>query len=111
LSNYMCYRPKRSTVKVEWEWIGEGHDGDYNPDRESDEKLLRFTVLRKQGRRFEQIDDASYCTYMPTTSNKKILRMMLEYMYDEIVEDVRAGISIKKKCEHLSWIEPSWLNH
>jgi len=100
---YMSYG--RGDVKVEWEWIGEGGDGDYDDSDPEDEKLLRFTVLYKG----EQVDDASYCTHVGIGTSKKMLRQMLKYIYNEVEEPLRNGHRIKKLCEHLSWIEPSWI--
>lgn len=35
--------------RIVWEYIGEGWDGDYNPEDESDTPLLRFSCDEKEG--------------------------------------------------------------
>jgi len=91
-------------VKVEWSDIGEGLDGFYNPDDPDDVALLRFDVSRWDHFDWEPVDDASYCTRVPVDTPKERLGELLRSIMDEVGDDVRAGISIKKKCEALSWI-------
>ena len=94
----------RGNVKVEWSELGEGIDGDYNPDDPEDVELLRFDVSRKAGDNWEAIDDASYCTQVPVSATPEQRAEGLQLIMDEIYEWASQGYSIKKLCERLSWI-------
>ena len=37
----------RGVVKIEWVNLGEGYDGDYDPENPDDVNLLRFDVSKK----------------------------------------------------------------
>lgn len=91
-------------VKVSWSECGEGYNGDYNPEDPDDVELLRFDVYRWDGIDWEPVDNASYCTGVPVNTPTERQTELLRVILDDVADDVRAGISIKKKCEHLSWI-------
>lgn len=91
-------------VKVEWVDLGEGIHGDYNPENPNDVPLLRFDVYRWEGFDWEPVDDASYCTNIPVDTPEETLIGLLGVIMEEVGDDVRDGISIKKKCEGLSWL-------
>ena len=94
----------KDNVKVSFEDIGEGINGDYNPDDPDDVALLRFDVYGWNGFDWDAIDDASYCTNVPVGTSPEKINELLALIMDEVGDDVRAGISIKKKCEGLSWL-------
>lgn len=87
----------RGDLTAEWESIGEGFSGDYNPDDPNDAPLLRFSVLLNG----EQIDDGSYCTLMPEGSDPAILLRGLE-----LILDAAESSSPKRRLEELSWMRP-----
>ena len=58
--------------QVLFESIGEGYNGDYDPDDPKDIELLRFTVFEKKDGEWEPIDDCSYCTLFPTNTPRNI---------------------------------------
>ena len=92
-------------VVVELEWIGEGRDGDYDPDDSSDEMLLRFSVHRRlDDGTLEAVDDASYCTALQATSRDVMVAEAAKLVLSEVGDAVRQRASIKKACERLSWI-------
>lgn len=91
-------------VLVEWTDLGEGWDGDYNPNDPDDVALLRFDISVIEKGEVIPIDDASYCTQVPVNTKKKILKAGLEMIMDEIFDAVIEGNSIKKACERMSWI-------
>lgn len=95
----------KDNVKVSFEDIGEGINGFYNPDDPDDVALLRFDVysLTSDGE-WDAIDDASYCTNVPVSTDPEKVNQLLETIMCEVYDDVCAGISIKKKCEGLSWL-------
>jgi len=61
---------RRGNFKAEWEWIGEGKSGDYDPADKDDEPLLRFSCFRHVYRdeTGNLIDDGSYCTQLPVST-------------------------------------------
>jgi len=95
-------------VLVEWSNLGEGIEGDYNPDDPDDVALLRFdiSVKNKDDEEWEAVDDSSYCTQVPVETEEKILKAGLEMIMDEVFEAVVEGHSIKRACEQMSWISP-----
>lgn len=94
----------KDNVMVEWTELGEGIDGDYNPDDPEDVELLRFDVSRLIDGEWEAIDDASYCTQVPVSATPEQRAKGLQRIMDEVYEGASQGYSIKKICEHLSWI-------
>ena len=96
-------------VKVEIEWLGEGWDGDYDPDNPDDVPFLRFSVyeLADDGV-WESIDDSSYCTLLPATISIDMAMEALKYIMNTVEGRVVGGHPIKKVCESLSWIKPEW---
>jgi len=91
-------------VLVEWTDLGEGFEGDYNPDDPEDIALLRFDISLIDNGELIPIDDASYCTQVPVDTDDEILKAGLEMIMDEIFDAVILGNSIKKACERMSWI-------
>lgn len=105
------------TVRVQWVALGEGlNGGEYNEDDPTDIEVLRFDVLRlvpvfsDDEPEWEFVDDASYCTQVPETTSMPDLTALAAIIMRNVYDDVIAGISIKKRCEELSWISPEWLN-
>ena len=88
-------------ISVELEDIGEGLSGDYDPEDKDDIPLLRFTVLEDG----EPVEDASYCTQVPTIISITEATKIMEAIMNEVHDPVVQGLSIKKMCEHLSWID------
>ena len=103
LSDYQTLELVKGNVKVEWNYIGEGFDGDYNPQNPKDMKLLRFDVYRKESEdEWEIVDDASYCTFFPVNASIDAQMKGLLLIMDNVGEKVENGDSIKKVCEQLS---------
>lgn len=92
---------EHDNIKVVLEHIGEGINGEFDPEDPNDVPLIRFTIY-KDG---EQVDDASYCTNLSIHED----RLQLEEIAMEILGCVYLpllhGQSIKKMCEKLSHIE------
>lgn len=93
-----------SDFKVVWEYIGEGMSGDYNPEDEKDYPHLRFACYKRpEGHtkghfEWEQVDDASYCTCLPISTPKTILKLASDKILLGLGEDY------KKRLEELSWL-------
>jgi hypothetical protein len=94
----------KDTVKVEWDELGEGISGDYNPNDKEDIELLRFTVSKWIDDHWEQLDDCSYCTQMPVSATPEERLIGLRIILDHVYEPITNGNNPKKLCEFLSWI-------
>ena len=88
-------------ITVELEDIGEGLSGDYDPEDKDDIPLLRFTVLKDD----EPVEDASYCTQVPTSVTLTEATKVLGAIMLEVALPLTQGYSIKKMCERISWID------
>ena len=95
-------------IRCEWSNIGEGICGDYDPDDPNDVNLLRFDVYIRENGAWEAVDDASYCTQMPASTDSVILEKALRHIFLEYKDalDVYPHCSVKKLGERLSWISP-----
>ena len=83
----------------------EGWNGDYDPDDPDDEKLLRFCVdKQREDGEWVEVDDASYCTAMPTDRPEPEIRAFLRVIMTAVKDRVLGDISVKKVCEGLSWV-------
>ena len=91
-------------VVVVLEDIGEGWNGDYNPEDPDDTPLVRFSVLEKDGEVYLPVDDASYCTQLSIFTNREQLEAIARSILAEVAPEVLAGNSVKRLCERLSWI-------
>lgn len=102
----------KGNVKVEWVRLGEGYDGDYDPSDPEDVELLRFdvSVQNPETLEWEEPRDSSYCTLFPTDSPEEQQQKALELIMFNIYDHASAGLSIKRRCEELSWIDPYWVN-
>jgi hypothetical protein len=93
----------RGNVKIEWVNLGEGFDGDYDPENPDDRNLLRFEVYRNEGIEWVAIEDGSYCTLVDANSPYSVLTDHLRHFMDTIYDDVSAHGKAKRLCESLSW--------
>jgi len=98
----------RGNLRIEWENIGEGYNGDYDDTNPDDVNLLRFYVSQRDTANceFEDIDSASYCTLFPANTTDAQQMQALEFMMDKIYPVWISGDSIKRITERLSWISP-----
>ncbi len=94
-------------LRVEFAYIGEGRCGDYNAKDPDDEKLIRFYVYIKDKYGWAEVEDTSYCTYIPVDTDPKQMKTLLETVFKEyrnVVDDIKNGSSVKKLGERLSWL-------
>jgi hypothetical protein len=112
----------RGDVCVSWVELGEGYNGDYDEEDPEDVELLRFDVLvrgplielhgleseRAYGE-WANARDSSYCTLFPVESTPEQRERGLHIIMDRIYAPLMMGLSIKKVCQELSWIEPAWI--
>lgn len=92
-------------VRVTLEWIGEGLSGDYDPNDKEDKPLMRFSVDRKVGRRWEAVNDASYCTRISAGIPKARKIGLAQKILDAICDAVQNQGGLKKISESLSWMD------
>jgi hypothetical protein len=95
----------RGNVRIDWVNLGEGYDGDYDPENPDDVNLLRFDVYRNNGIDWVEVEDGSYCTQVPAKSNHITLRRILSSFMDYIYDDITSVGKAKRKCEQLSWTD------
>ena len=84
---------------------GEGWNGDYDPSDPNDSLLLRFDVDHLVDGEWEPVDNGSMCTGLSADISPEKANVALQIIMKEVGDPVRAGNSIKKTCERLSWIE------
>ena len=95
----------RGNVRIDWVNLGEGFDGDYDPENPDDVNLLRFDVYRNNGIDWVEVEDGSYCTQVPAKANHATLRRILSSFMDYIYDDITSVGKAKRKCEQLSWTD------
>ena len=96
---------ERGPYKVELEWAGEGKYGDYNPEDPYDYPHLRFYCSAWDANDMEWncIDDASYCTTLPTSLPPSLMAIAVDMILRRLEEVGVAGA--KKAMEEMSWID------
>ena len=104
-------RAENDKIRVELVNIGEGYNGNYNPKDPEDEELIRFDVYYKKPdeKDWMEVDDASYCTYLPVNSDEDVLEKAVTAIfnrYNDEADHILSGGSVKKMGEELSWISP-----
>ncbi|QRM34779.1 hypothetical protein [Microvirga sp. VF16] len=88
------------------EWIGEGEDGDYRPDDPNDRLILRFDVSQKgDDGKWEDVPDSSYCMQLDARLPRPIRELAANLVLKAVEEAHAAGLSIKRVCERLSWMD------
>ena len=113
----------RGRIKVEWENISEGYDGNFDEEDGFDTALLRFYTsvnIAPKGEEpeWKDIQDGSYCTLFPVDSTpnerQKTLILIMDRVYDkfDFVDEENSGEFAgypDKDLEILSHISPDWL--
>jgi len=90
---------ERGDRQVTWEYIGEGYSGDYNENDPDDEPLLRFCCSKLVDGEWRELDDASYCTRLSTTTWSRYLVEAAGLILEAIQNE-----SYKRRLEELSWL-------
>ena len=106
-------------VKVELANIGEGYNGDYDPNDPDDTELVRFYVYvnanygktKKDGSPkkpdWEDVEDSSCCTTIPCHSNIETLihkAITIHKRFRKVIGAYPVETSTKKLAEELSWV-------
>lgn len=105
-----------SDICIELANIGEGIDGDYNPDNEDDIELLRLTlygrnpdtdVLEWSEEIAEYQMGLSTCTQIPAITNEPVIGKILRNIYDKVrpaYDDPEHNESLKHIVDAASWL-------
>lgn len=100
----------KDTIMVELESIGEGYNGDYDPEDPEDVELMRFSIFRLIDGKWEEIDNASYCTYIPASITSEQEDVILDYIMSQVYDLAVQWKSIKRACQRLSWLSDEQLS-
>jgi hypothetical protein len=92
---------ERDNVVVSLEYTDEGRCGEYNPADPEDYPHLRFYVFLDN----DAVEDVSHCTLLNAdTLTVDQAHQVLNLIMNEVYDKVRAGESVKKIGEQLSWL-------
>ncbi len=100
-------------LKVEFANIGEGYNGDYDPNDPEDDELIRFYVYTNANYGkdlpydWEEVEDTSECTTIPVDSDTDYLIKKATAVFNRFrkeITDYPVETSCKKLAEELSWI-------
>lgn len=99
------YRYESANFAVTTSWIGEGNEGDYNPEDPLDHPLMRFDVqhINSESSEWENISDGSYCTQVRAYAPANILNALPQYIAEYL--EMEGSKSIKRRLETISWID------
>ena len=105
-------------VKVTLEYIGEGVDGDYDEDNPDDVPLLRVSLSRKNDGHenledvaehdnddWWAVTDGSYCTMLPATTDRELLKKAAKVMLKKVQKGLSACVRNKRLYESLSYFD------
>jgi hypothetical protein len=88
--------------KVIWEDIGEGYEGEYNPDDPNDEHLLRFYIERMDSHgHWNELPDSSYCTVIPVDTTYKVLETYASLLLTAVETQ---GSGYRRVLQGLTWL-------
>lgn len=112
LENGQERKLERDGLGVGVEYIGEGRDGDYDERNEEDVPLARFWLYAagvSEEEAEEQAEttfrDTSYCFGVEADAPDEELSAALEYLWRKAHPTWKAGGSMKRVAEMLSWAD------
>jgi len=99
-------------TRVEFEHIGEGRNGEYNPSAPSDAPLLRVTVRRRRSGpdNWTDIEGASWCTQLPVGINPDLLHRIARdsaVMLDGIHDPDEFEMAARQATEGIESLSPN----
>ena len=84
--------------------------GEYNGEDPEDKELLRFTIFKKkEGGGFEEAENGSYCTMLTLPQNRRNIELAAKLILSQLMETLKKGESIKRRCEELSYADWKWV--
>ena len=93
-----------TNIRVEFNNIGEGYNGDFNPNDPDDVYLLRFDISTRKGTGWEPVEDASRCTQIPVGAAPEVILKRALEIHDAVHDALIAGDSIRAICDKCSWM-------
>lgn len=102
---------QRGEVILRWAALGEGWNGDYNPDDPEDEELLRFDAFIEDHEWEDDYPTYSYCTMFPASATPEQRQAGLEYLMLHLYPFMSKGEWCRDVAEELSWINLGWLEY
>lgn len=99
-------RFEKDGIAVDFEDIGEGKNGDYDPEWDpTDYPHLRFYVSKLEDDEWVDVGNASYCTtlHAEETPKEDLLRHA-ESIWNVMAPSIKKGVSVKKLGEICSWV-------
>jgi len=93
-----------TNIRVEFNNIGEGYHGDFNPNDPDDCLLLRFDISKRSDTGWEPVEDASRCTQLPVGAAPEIIFKRALEAHDAVHDALMAGDGIRTICDKLSWM-------
>lgn len=78
----------KGDLKVQWNWIGEGLNGDYNPGDPKDRPVLRFYCFRKLDNSWEEIELTSFSTRVQRNSAVEQIKHFTEPIFTVLEEEL-----------------------
>jgi hypothetical protein len=94
----------KDNIRLVWEHIGEGWNGDYNAEDPNDKPLLRFSIDWRNNGDWEGLDDASYCTGLPTDTSPTTLREYADSIIASLSSTKEQPTGHKRTLERWSWV-------
>lgn len=99
---------ERGNVRVSFVNLGEGYDGDYNPDDPTDQNLLRLDVDLRSPFTGEFEEEGSVCTLLPANNPMPVIKRALEALLDCVCEELfrpETDSSLRLRIDSLSYID------
>lgn len=90
---------------LEWEWAGEGLEGDWDPDEPDDEPVLRANLYFDG----KPLDDGSYCTAADTDSTDAELETYSQELFRALPSSPSGGY--KREMQRWSWSTSRRMRH
>lgn len=93
-------------LRVDWCNIGEGYNGDFDPDDPEDANLLRFDVSVKCVDGWEPVVDGSACTCVPADTPEDVLKRLLQHIFNSYREVIHGCEypSVSRITDKLSYL-------
>lgn len=99
---------ERGNVRVSFVNLGEGYNGDYNPDDPTDQNLLRLDVDLRSPFTGEFEEEGSVCTLLPANNPMPVIKRALEALLNCVCEELfrpETDSSLRLRIDSLSYID------
>lgn len=99
---------KSKNFRIVFEHIGEGYDGEYNPQNKDDKPLLRLDLFYPKESNDEPIRNGSFCTCIPegTSNIKTLAKTILNHAEELLLQHTEDNIgTISRIIGLYSWYD------